>query len=159
MDTRNIPSDHGNPDDLESRMARLSFVAPPPDLRAACLSRAGRRPAVTPGLPLWRRVWDGFLAPHPVLATSLAAAWVTIFGLWFSTPDVGRPVSGRHASLPEEDRRALAAQRAELMASLRSNGSEETDEPREIAEPRGRRSSTPTTQAPRSSLSMTNRLA
>jgi hypothetical protein len=159
MDTRNIPSDSGHPDELEARIAGTTFVAPPHDLRAACLSRIPR-PSVAPAtLPLWRRVWDGFLAPHPVLATSLAAAWIAIFGLWFSTPDVGRPATARHARVPEEDRRALAAQRAELMASLRSNGSEEMDEPQGIAEPRSRRSSTPASQAPRSSLSRTNRLA
>ena len=159
MDTRNLPSDPGQPDDLEARIARTPLVAPPSDLRAACRSRRAAKRAAAATPPLWRRVWDGFLAPHPVLATSLAAAWIAIFGLWFSTPDVGRPVSGRQASLPEEDRRTLAAQRAELMASLRNAGSEESEEPRGTAEPKNRRSGAPATQAPRSSLSMTNRLA
>jgi anti-sigma factor RsiW len=156
MDTRNLPSDRGNPDDLESRMARLSFVAPPPDLRAACLSRAGRNPAVVPGLPLWRRVWIEFLAPHPIASVSLAAAWMTIFGLWLATPEVGRSEPGRYARIPEENRRALAAQRAELMASLlgREPGSD-----RDAESPKHRRVPNSTTQPPRTSLSQTNRMA
>jgi hypothetical protein len=156
MDTRNIPSEPGQPDDLEARIARTGFLPPPPDLRAACLSRSSRIPASPAPSPLWRRLWDAFITPHPVLATSMAAAWIAIFGLWFSTPEVGRGESLRHARVPEEYRRTLAAQRAELLASLRAVDEDSSPAVRDRAPRRVTPSATP---APRSSLSHTNRMA
>lgn len=156
MDTRQHDASDAGPDAFEARLRRIPLDAPPADLRAACLSGAGHRRAVDPGHPFWKRLWSGHLAPHPVVSMSLAAAWMTIFGLWLATPDVGQPEAARYARVPEETRRALATQRAELMASLRGIDAETA---RETGGPQPRRIHSPSTQAPRSSLLRTNRMA
>jgi hypothetical protein len=156
MDTRQHDASDAGPDAFEARLRRIPLDAPPADLRAACLSGAGRRRAGAPGLQFWQRLWSGHFPPHPVVSMSLAAAWMTIFGLWLATPEVGQPETARYARVPEETRRALATQRAELMASLRGIDAETAREP---GEPQPRRIHSPATQAPRSSLLQTNRMA
>jgi len=125
MDTRlrSRDDDSGPGPDLEARLARIPFRAPPSDLKAACLRPHRTRVESTtasdgnPGL--WRRLWNDLVRPHPLAWGSLAAAWAVILGLRLTTPDI--PSAGREVlvQVPEETRKAAAAERAALMASLR----------------------------------------
>lgn len=125
---RSRDDDSGPGPDLEARLARIPFRAPPADLKSACFrphrSRVEQTSAPDGNPGLWLRLWSDLVRPHPLAWGSLAAAWAVILGLRLTTPDI--PSGGREVlvQVPEETRKAAAAERAALMASLRLPESE-----------------------------------
>ena len=126
MDTRfrSRDDDSGPGPDLEFRLARTPFLAPPASLKAACLATGHRRSATAEAARetrtgLWLRVWNEIVRPHPLAWGSLAAAWALILGLRLTTPDLTAAERPVLVQVPEETRKAAAAERAALMASLR----------------------------------------
>ena len=66
--------------DLESQLAGQPLRSAPPEWRAHILRNARAVSLETPAVPWWR----GWLSPQPI---ALAAAWLVIGFLAFSTPE------------------------------------------------------------------------
>ena len=88
-----------NPDDLEKHLRSQPMRQVPPQWRADILSAARQAspsehaPRTTHHVPRSPSLFSTLLWPHPAAWAGLAAAWVVIVGLSFTTRDTERHVA------------------------------------------------------------------
>lgn len=113
MNTPPSRSDSDIPDAWETRLARIPLASPPADLRRACLRADQPHPTTPDWAAFWKTLWLG----HPWAIRGLAAAWTLIAAIHLTTPEISVALTNSRTVWTKETLRAVARQRAELMAT------------------------------------------